>query len=96
MQTWQQLTRLLQRLSCLLYSLLLLFPSLAADVAVPRVKPGDQAPATASAEAAKGGEEEQGTDQHCRHSGSRGNENKGSGTQCDSRGGRFSPRSTNY
>lgn len=55
------------------------------------VKPGDEAPATASAEAAEGGEEEQGADQHRRHSGSRGNENKGSGTHCD-----FSPRSTNY
>lgn len=41
------------------------------------VKPDDQAPATASAEAAERGEEEQAADQHCRHSGSRGNENKG-------------------
>lgn len=72
------------------------FLPVAADVAVPRVKPGDQAPATASAEAAEGGEEEQGAGQHRRHSGSRGNENKGSGTHCGSRVGRFPPRSTNY
>lgn len=41
------------------------------------VKPGDQAPTTASAEATERGEEEQTADQHCRYSGSRGNENKG-------------------
>lgn len=56
------------------------------------MKPGDQAPATASAEAAEGGEEEQAAEQHRRHSGSGGNENKGSGTQCDSRVGRFPPQ----
>lgn len=41
------------------------------------VKPGDQAPATASAEAAERGEEEQAAGQHCCNSGSRGNESKG-------------------
>lgn len=47
---------------------------------MPRVESGDQAPATASAEAAeRGEEEEQATAQHRRHSGSRGNENKGAG-----------------
>lgn len=97
MHTSQQLTRLLRRLSCLLDSLFLLFPPAAtADVAVQRVKPGDQAPATASTQAAEGGEEEQGADQHRRYSGSRGNENKGSGTHCDSQVGRFFPRSKNY
>lgn len=47
------------------------------SAAADSVKPGDQAPATASAEAAKRGEEEQAADQHCCNSGSRGNESKG-------------------
>lgn len=41
------------------------------------VKPGDQAPATAPAEAAERGEEEQAADQHCCNSGSGGNESTG-------------------
>lgn len=58
-------------------SLIFALFALTAVAAVLWVKPDDQAPATASAEAAERGEEEQAADQHCRHSGSRGNENKG-------------------
>lgn len=51
------------------------FALAAAAAAALWVRPGDQAPATTSSEATERGEEA--TGHHCFHSGSRGNENKG-------------------
>lgn len=61
-----------------------LSPSLLLLLLLRRVKPGDQAPATASAEAAERGEEEEAAaDQHCCNSGPGGNESKGTGRHAE-------------